>query len=268
MNPKHYSRILLAKLENLKLPIDLHEIAKIDGIDIQEIPAENFEGTLVVIDDSAIIGVSNSIRESGRKRFTIAHEFGHYYIPTHRKNKSSFSCTGDDLNTYNEKDGAEYEANEFAADLLMPEDIFRERIKKENLDYDLLTKLTDEFDTSLTATSIKYGEFKREYAVIYSTDSKICWFRKNDFPYFISYGKLGDESIAINFFNGDDLPTTFQAVPATAWLDNDRLSNDKEIEELSISLPYYNSVLTFLFTVVDDEEEDIDELDGYLKFRH
>ena len=65
---------------------DLAQIALRIGLRIQEVDAEAFEGSLVRALDGpkGIIAVKQSIREHSRKRFTIAHEIGHYVIPGHR----------------------------------------------------------------------------------------------------------------------------------------------------------------------------------------
>ena len=45
-----------------------------------------FDGSLVRALDGpkGIVAIKQSIREVSRKRFTIAHEIGHYLIPSHR----------------------------------------------------------------------------------------------------------------------------------------------------------------------------------------
>jgi hypothetical protein len=59
-------------------------------------------------------------------------------------------------------------------------------------------------------------------------------------------------------------------VPAFVWLDDYKFKGDMEIQELSIPLPHYNQVLSFLYMEIpeeDYEDEYIEELDGYLRFR-
>ncbi len=45
------------------------------------------------------------------------------------------------------------------------------------------------------------------------------------------------------------------------------LRDEMEIEELSIPLPYYNSVLSFLYAN-PEEEQDSEELNEYLRFKY
>lgn len=55
-----------------------------------------------------------------RRRFTIAHEIGHYILHSIFQNQKSIIAYRN-----GNPELAEYEANEFAANLLMPEDIFK-----------------------------------------------------------------------------------------------------------------------------------------------
>lgn len=91
--------------------------------------------------------------ESGRVRFTIAHELGHYFIDEHRnklKNGISLSFRGN----YNPSELKKIEsaANHFAANLLMPKKQFiRQYIRLEpNLSGILILK--EKYDTSVECT--------------------------------------------------------------------------------------------------------------------
>lgn len=87
-----------------------------------------FTGMLLVVDGQSLISVKSSIREYPKKRFTVAHEMGHFSIPEHiTKERYFFQCTDKDLNNFDKKGGKEAEANEFAAELLMPEEMFKEK---------------------------------------------------------------------------------------------------------------------------------------------
>lgn len=62
----------------------------------------------------------NKMESPGRKRFTIAHEIGHYVL----KHKESHILKRDELSSLGTNQ-QEKEANAFAAELLMPEEIFK-----------------------------------------------------------------------------------------------------------------------------------------------
>jgi len=61
---------------------DLDQIAVQLGLTIVEVDSQSFEGALLRSsrDLSGRILVRRGIRESGRRRFTIAHEIGHYIL--------------------------------------------------------------------------------------------------------------------------------------------------------------------------------------------
>ncbi len=64
--------------------------------------------------------------------------------------------------------------------------------------------------------------------------------------------------------------TSCDGIEEGQWEDRVRscfLRNDMEIEELSISLPYYYSVLNFLYAN-SEEEQDSEELNEYLRFKY
>src|SRR5258706_7905106 len=58
----------------------LYEIATMIGITVTEVDAESFEGALIRIVGApkGKIAINANIREPARKRFTLAHELGHY----------------------------------------------------------------------------------------------------------------------------------------------------------------------------------------------
>ena len=53
---------------------------------MREVTSIGFDGTLVRSKSAqkGVIGVRESIWENSRKRFTVAHEIGHFVIPYHR----------------------------------------------------------------------------------------------------------------------------------------------------------------------------------------
>lgn len=60
----------------------------------------------------------------------MAHELGHLCTPSHLN--ETYYCTIEDLNNYQEKKPAEKEANEFAAELLMPRSWLTQAIKAQD----------------------------------------------------------------------------------------------------------------------------------------
>jgi Zn-dependent peptidase ImmA (M78 family) len=149
-------------LDNLgkKLPVDVHAIAKSLKIPIEE---RNYEdevsGMLVLKDRNAIISI-NKAHSENRKRFTIAHELGHYLL--HKNSASVFIDKAPVfLRDKKSSDGTqlqEIEANRFAAELLMPEGLLREKILKKQLDIEnvnAIGKLAKQFKVSPQALTVR-----------------------------------------------------------------------------------------------------------------
>lgn len=69
----------------------------------------------------------NKTESPGRKRFTIAHEIGHFVLKHNNTNIFEYSTNALQRNNLSSKgqDPQEIEANAFAAELLMPENLFR-----------------------------------------------------------------------------------------------------------------------------------------------
>ncbi|TSC79899.1 MAG: hypothetical protein G01um101425_376 [Candidatus Peregrinibacteria bacterium Gr01-1014_25] len=105
-------------------PIDPKKVAELIGLSVVEVPHDNDDlcGLLLKGDKKAIIGV-NALHHSNRKRFTIAHEIGHYLL---HKNENTFLDHHENFDMVkfrknsSPKTQEEREANSFAAALLMP----------------------------------------------------------------------------------------------------------------------------------------------------
>lgn len=273
-NPIISANRIIKSLDAIEFPVDVEKIAKQLNIqEITETDTDKFEGMLVALPDKSagFINISENIREPTRKRFTIAHELGHYVIPTH---ESSYNCNKDDTNNYyDKKHPQEIEANHFAAELLMPRKYFLKEIERKEPSYDLIQNLTDKFESSLTSTLIRYKELTTEnVAVVLSENSKIKWaLRSDNFKYFIkSKVDLSPDSYAVEFFVRNDLSKKFEDVDPNVWFDDEGIVHKISVKELSIPLPYYSQVISLIWVIEDEDEideEDDDEFDGYLKLK-
>jgi len=97
----------------------------------------------------------NKYHSQNRKRFTLAHEFGHYIM--HKDFLKENGSIEDRMLFRNgtKQDEKEIEANEFAAQLLMPEDEFKNAI---NSGKKSIAALAEKFQVS--AAAIKYRAYK------------------------------------------------------------------------------------------------------------
>lgn len=264
---------IITAIDNPVFPLDIEELALNVGIqEIQDMDTDKFEGMLVALPDktAGYINISSNIRELTRRRFTIAHELGHFLITSHVNN---YECSSYDTNNYlDTTKPQEIEANKFAAELLMPEYYFKKEIQMRDPSYDLFQLLTDKFGSSLTSTLIRYKDFTDEsIAIVKSENAVIQWVLKSEeFKYFIeSDVELSPDSYAIEYFQGNDLPKEFDEVEQDTWFETSIFRHHLLVKELSIPMPYYNQVLSVIWIEEDEDEieDHEDEFDGYLKLK-
>jgi Zn-dependent peptidase ImmA (M78 family) len=120
---------------------------------------EDISGVLVLNGSHSTIGVNQGHSEV-RKRFTIAHELGHYVL--HKDQGSMFMdkvLFRKNSEEYSVRDGKlEKEANYFAANILMPENIVKDYIEKNDIDFyeDLdIQKMAKAFGVSSSAMTYR-----------------------------------------------------------------------------------------------------------------
>ena len=118
---------------NLKIPVDVYQVAENIGFHIVENQNKN-NNTILNLNNKTIIinnneSNTNNLKEQKlQNKFTIAHQLGHYVL-NHTKTKQNDLIFIDDDDVFNGKknyDYSEVEANMFAARLLIPTDALRE----------------------------------------------------------------------------------------------------------------------------------------------
>lgn len=137
--------------------VDIRKLIKQHNIQIVEEEMEyGMSGYIEKREQGWVIGISK-YDTSGRKNFTLAHELGHYWLHKHRIMDKRHEDTI--LLRDNEYTPIEREANEFAADLLIPEEKFRDFINRgENNVRDLAEKF------SVSINAIRYRAYKLGYS--------------------------------------------------------------------------------------------------------
>lgn len=135
-----------------KPPVPVEKLADLVGATVRYEPYDGtLSGLLHRSADGSIIGV-NSLHPTVRQRFSIAHELGHLLLhePEFQIDEHSFVVFRDPESS-KAVDPVEIEANQFAAELLMPEDLVRTSVVElgENPDADeAIRKLADLFEVS------------------------------------------------------------------------------------------------------------------------
>lgn len=121
-------RQLLSKhsISGPPIPVDL--IARSEGLQVIETPMKSdVSGALILTEGLSGIAVNNE-HHPNRRRFTIAHELGHYLLKHEGKDNHidwQFTVIRRDGVSSEASDSQEMEANFFAASLLMPKEMIR-----------------------------------------------------------------------------------------------------------------------------------------------
>ena len=137
-------------------PLDIYGVVKkLFLMDIREEDlGKSVSGFLERIGERWCIYI-NKYESSLRKRFTIAHELGHFIL--HRDQIIAQGASAPDQVFFRSDDinSIEQEANNFASELLMPENDFKCAIQKGD---NTLEKLSNKFELSTMA--VKYRAYK------------------------------------------------------------------------------------------------------------
>lgn len=117
------------------------------------------DGSIRKQDDGFIIYIS-PFQSSERKKFTIAHELGHLFLHMGYKISSELWDKQKNATYYRSGDSLmEYQANEFAAALLMPKEIYKKIMDQYTIENKVETdKVADYFGVSVSAASNR-GKF-------------------------------------------------------------------------------------------------------------
>lgn len=118
-------------------------IDKVEGEDL-----DGFDGLLKANKSRSkwLVLYNSATPSEGRKRFTIAHEFGHYLL--HRHQQDLFECGDGDIETNNNERDIEAEADLFASTLLMPWTTSG-RVDGQPISFDLARPCADRYGVSL-----------------------------------------------------------------------------------------------------------------------
>lgn len=211
-------------------------------------PAPNFPAGIILAP-----GQSRS-----RSRFSVAHELGHYHIPSH-KNRAAGWCGDADM-TAGAHGGQihEWEANDFAAELLMPRHLFSRDARRRDPIFREIGELADPdmYDVSRTAAALRYVEVSRSAcSLICARDGVIEWVAKSEnFVYRIPW--RGDpvpaDSHARAVFKGEEANGGAEPLDPYTWLEIEQ-RHPVELFESTLAIPRQSQVLSLLWVEVEDQ---------------
>jgi Zn-dependent peptidase ImmA (M78 family) len=157
-SPEEQARALLLEVGIDEIPVRLDRVAShVQARIIRQRMDNHLSGMTYRQDDVVVIGI-NSNHHRRRQRFTLAHELGHFRMHPGKPLLVDSSIKVDFRDNVSSlaTDQQEIEANQFAAALLMPETLVRNRMRA-SLDAGvrgrdrLVAELADAFDVSTEA---------------------------------------------------------------------------------------------------------------------
>lgn len=215
--------------------IDVRAIAYEVGAAVRNRKLSGCEARIIGAGDRAIISVS---QDSGlqRRRFSIAHELGHWELHRGRQ----FECRTSDIdNAENSPLNPERQADEFAADLLMPWYLFAPMLAQaKHVDLALLEHMHRTFDASLPATAIRIADANVEPVIVacYDGTGRRWVHRSKDVPSrWYPVDQLDPDTYAADVLAGKRDRTHMSPIGADAWFDADDIG-EYEVKEQSMRL--------------------------------
>lgn len=263
---------VLGKHQLGKLPIDPFRIAELEEILVEPKPAEpGVSGMLCRVGDAFGILYATEIDNDGFKRFSVAHELGHYFLPGHI---DALLADGHDIHESHAGsftgDRYERQADHFAANLLMPRRLFAAAVLKAGDGLTAIESLAALCETSLTSTAIRYARcVEVPAAVVISTRGRIefcfmspalaevrglTWIRKGmPVPSGTATHALSMNAGRVERCERADYTSDLQT-----WFDGQR---NVEMTEEVIGLGQYGKTLTVLYASagIDEDEDDEDD---------
>lgn len=131
VSPISQAKSIVSKYKISKLPVDIESICRQEGISVHYVDMLEIEmktkkqvsGIIQKQPDECNIFV-NERDIYPRQRFTVAHELGHFFLHMQGENNKVITSFRMD------RSPKETQANSFAAELLMPEELVRAEYKK------------------------------------------------------------------------------------------------------------------------------------------
>jgi len=224
-----------------KFPIDVEGLCKSIGIELKYTNLDSAEAFLLHKNGKIKILVKKSSSVK-RIRFSIAHELGHLLIPWHKQN--IYLCNEKDI-FRNGTIKEEIEANQFAADLLMPVEELRKQ-GWQNCDFEIILRAATYFNVSITAATIQINKcLDEEAAIVYCCDNKVIWSNKGKYfrgnirntrPFEENYDDLCTEKTLKGYFIKRELESSL-------WLNN---REDDSLHEQIMLIPSNKGSLSIL----------------------
>lgn len=243
-----------------ELPLDIF-VSALGATLIME-PLKNSDGKIIRGNSKTLIKINSEIPYNEKIRFTIAHEVGHFLL----HDKLDLEVHSDNNNTLNwfketenqaKKGIQEWEANDFASELLMPEKMFRELTYKKKFSPELVKELSLRFKTSLTSVLYRLVSLNifplfivaiHNGTVTYWSKSQDYWVKVKD----ITKLTPPEDSVAKEYIDAGyefiyKESDKTQLIPKSVWFELKPYEKDTDFYEYCIPTKKYKSIISVIW---------------------
>jgi len=276
------ARELIAEADITSAPVDVKKYLshkKVQALLRRDYDLPQDEaGSSTVISGRHVIFV-NGTHSPERQRFTILHEIGHIVLEL--RSSHSAKTRMSDLISYRRKSNEEILCDVFAAELLLPERLFRRDVANAIVGFESIEKLSANYESSLTSTGSRFAVVNGEpCAFVLAEGGRVRY---------VSYSRAMREqkswiSVGLTIPNGTLTSNKLKGIgdagpieiEAYRWLENEKNDGRYLMEDARL-LEQWDQSLTLIWfegtdhkqndfraQEEDDEEPALRELDGVM----
>jgi Zn-dependent peptidase ImmA (M78 family) len=237
-SPEALADCIIAHHPGIEIPIPLERIAEAVGIvDIVGQATKSFEGALITTSAKATGSIAyNNASRIERRRFTIAHEIGHFLIPWHSANAQCATADMGVLKSQDARKSKEAEANRFAAALLTPAALFTRDIRQLGApDTEHVLALATKYKVSKEMAARRYTELSDHVcAIVFSHQGIVRYFPRSKTCPFLDIAKgnpLPPGSLSARGRGQPGHLSEWAEIEPTIWFDRSRRIAGKVLYE-------------------------------------
>jgi len=262
-------------------PVDLERLATAANAKIKIVHdlADDESGQTTCIKGKRIIIVNGNHREE-RQRFTALHELAHIVLELPSQHHGSKLTTGT-LMSYGRRPPEEMLCDVFAAECLLPYDLFSKDVDDVDISMASVKELSEKYKASLTTTGSRFAISASEpCAFVLSENGQICYVSRskflNEIKGWIDFNiPLPHGSVAYRLVKGGSKNEDYDELASDVWF-NGGIKNRPLLAEEAVLLREWSQCLSLIWfddslkpvkesrDEEDDDEPLLKELDGTL----
>lgn len=246
------ARQFLRDAGNNSVPVDIERLAAAAKAKIRIVHdlAEDESGQTTSFKGKHVIIVNGNHREE-RQRFTVLHEVGHIVLGLSSQHHGGTLKTGV-LLSYGRRPEEEVLCDVFAAECLLPCDLFAKQVADTDISLDAVKSLAEEYKASLTATGSRFALNANEpCAFVLTEDGRIRYVSRskylNELKGWINFNvPVPQGSVAQRLIQSSSKIEDYDELPTDVWFDRG-IGNRPVVAEEAILLREWNQCLSLIW---------------------